>query len=202
MLRGPHQSSWVLKRQRPQQNRINHTKNRCVRANSERKGQDGYRGETWILAQRAHTVANVLQQRFDEAHPARIAMFLFELFHSAEFQTSPTLGLFRRQAGLDELRDLLLEVEAQFVVKFGLHVFPAEEGAQAQQQVVQHGPLLSCLEDLGDRSGEFAPGALLPFQLLAPEPRQLIKLRTAIIFRCAPARLDPSLALQSMERGV
>src|SRR6266704_2610987 len=202
VLRGPHQSCWVLKRQRPQQNRINHTKNRCVRTNSERKGQDGNRGETGILAQRAHTVANVLHQRFDEAHAARIAMFLFELFHSAEFQTRPTLGLLRRQAGLDELRDLLLEVEAQFVVKFGLHVFPAEEGAQAQQQVVQHGTLLSCLQDLRDGGGELAPGALFSFQLPAPEPRQLIKLRTAIVFRCAPASLDPTLALQSMERGV
>src|SRR6266704_1944477 len=189
VLRGPHQSCWVLKRQRPQQNRINHTKNRCVRTNSERKGQDGNRGETGILAQRAHTVANVLHQRFDEAHAARIAMFLFELFHSAEFQTRPTLGLLRRQAGLDELRDLLLEVEAQFVVKFGLHVFPAEEGAQAQQQVVQHGTLLSCLQDLRDGGGELAPGALFSFQLPAPEPRQLIKLRTAIVFRCATASL-------------
>jgi len=43
------------------------------------------------------------------------------------------LGFRRRQARFDELRDLLLEVEAQLVVKFSLHVFPAEEGAQAQQ---------------------------------------------------------------------
>src|SRR5713101_3435082 len=110
MLRGPHQSYWVLKRQRPQQNRINDTENRGARANSERQGQDGYRGETGILAQRAHTVANVLQERFDEGHAARIAILLFDLIHSAKLQPRPASGFLRRQAGMDELRNLVRTV--------------------------------------------------------------------------------------------
>ena len=129
-------------------------------------------------------------------------MFLLELFHSAKIQTRAAFGFLRRQAGLDELGDLSLEVEAQFVVKLGFHIFPAKEGAQAQQQIVQHGPLLSCLEDLRDRGSKLAPGTFFAFQLLAPKPRQLIKLGAAIVFRRAPACFDPAFALQAMERGI
>src|SRR6266581_2854150 len=202
MLRGPHQSCRILVRQRPQQNRINHTENRGVRANSERKRQDGYRGETGILAQRARTVAYVLQQRFDEGHAARVAMLFLDLLDAAEFQPGAAPGFFGREAGLDQLGDVVLEVKAELLVHLGFNLFPAEKRAQAQEQIVEHELLLSGLEDLGDRGGESAPAGFFPFELFAPEPRQLIKLRAAIVLRSSPARLDPAAAFQAMESGI
>src|SRR5204863_7294670 len=68
--------------------------------------------------------------------------------------------------------------------------------------VVQHGPLLCCFQDLRNRGSEFAPGTFFAFQLLVPEPRQLIKLGAAIVFRRAPSGFDPALALQAMQRGI
>src|SRR5207253_2037903 len=127
---------------------------RRICPDAEGEGERGDDGESRRLRQHPKPVANILQQRFDEGHAARIAMFLFELFHSAEFQTREALCFLRRQAGVDELRNLLREVKAQFVVEFGLHLFPAEEGTQSQQHVVQHGPLLRGFQDLRNSGGK------------------------------------------------
>src|SRR5207253_4663198 len=85
---------------------------------------------------------------------------------------------------------------------FHFHGFPAKEGAQTQPQVIQHERLLSGLEDLRHGGGEGAPSAFLKFQLFAPQPSQFIKLGAAIVLRYSPARGDPVLALQAMERGI
>src|SRR5467141_1425249 len=114
-------------------------------ADAEGKGENGESGEPRTFPQDPQAVTNILDERFDEAHASRIAMFFFKLFHSAEFQPRAAPGFRCRQAGLDELRDLLLEMKAQLLVDFSLDTFPAEERTRAQQQVIPHGPLLSCL---------------------------------------------------------
>src|SRR5882762_10752681 len=55
-------------------------------ADAEGKGENGDSGEPRTFPQDPQAVTNILDERFDEAHPARIAMFFFKLFHSAEFR--------------------------------------------------------------------------------------------------------------------
>src|SRR6266576_186428 len=62
--------------------------------------------------------------------------------------------------------------------------------------------LLSGLEDLRHCGGEGAPSAFLKFLLVSPKPSQFIILGAAIFLRYSPARGDPALALQTMERGI
>ncbi len=56
----------------------------------------------------------VLHQCFYETYAADIAMLFFKLFHAAEFQPGAALGFCWRQPRLDELRNLLIKVEAKF----------------------------------------------------------------------------------------
>src|SRR5260370_9963831 len=65
-----------------------------------------------------------------------------------------------------------------------------------------NGSVLGCVEDLRDGGGKFAPGAFFQLQLFSPGRGQFIKLRSTIVLRCSPARLDPTLALETMERGI
>jgi len=153
-------------------------------------------------AEDAETEADVLDECSDETHAAGLAIFLFDLFHAAKLQPGAALGFCRRPTGPHELGDLILEVKAEFLVHFHFHGFPAKEGAQTQPQVIQHERLLSGLEDLRHGGGEGAPSAFLKFQLFAPQPSQFIKLGAAIVLRYSPARGDPVLALQAMERGI
>src|SRR5580698_7789933 len=92
-----------------------------IGADAEGESDDGDGGESGSFAQGAEPVANVLDESFDEVDAA---------------------GFAARDAGVDEFGDVLVEVEAEFVVKFGFDLGAAKDGAQADQQVAQHRALL------------------------------------------------------------
>src|SRR5713101_5021407 len=102
----------VFIRKRTEEDAIDDAEDDGGSADAEGKGENGDSGEPRTFPQDPQAVTNILDQRFDEAHAAGIAMFFFKLFHSAEFQPGEALGLCGDQAQLDELGDLLLEVEA------------------------------------------------------------------------------------------
>src|SRR5216683_7918269 len=118
----------VFIRKRTEEDVIDDAEDDGGSADAEGKGENGDSGEPRTFPQDPQAVTNILDQHFDEADPAGIAMFLYDLFYSAEFQPGAALGFCRDQAQLDKLRDLILEVKAQFVVKFSLHIFPLKEG--------------------------------------------------------------------------
>jgi ATP-dependent DNA ligase len=53
-------------------------------ADAERESQDCDGGEAVRFSQHARAIANVLQQRFEEADSARVAKFLFDLIVAAD----------------------------------------------------------------------------------------------------------------------
>ena len=55
-----HKSSWIMERKRAQQFGIYHRENRRVRADSEGEREHRNGGETGVLREHAHAVANIL----------------------------------------------------------------------------------------------------------------------------------------------
>src|SRR5258708_4868011 len=117
-----HEFLRLLHGKHPEHHRVDQAEDRGVGADSERQRKNRHTGDDRSAAQDAQSKADVLQQRFDEGHPACIAMLFFKLFHSAEFQARPALGFLRWHTVLHELRDLFLEVKAQLLVHFSLNI--------------------------------------------------------------------------------
>jgi len=67
---------------------------------------------------------------------------------------------------------------------------------------LSHRILLSRPEHLGDGGGQLLPFALFGFELFAPAAREFIVFRAAIVLGCAPARLDPGAAFETMQRWI
>ena len=74
-------------------------------------------------------------------HAAGFAAFLFDLVSTPENKASAAAGFRGRQAGLNELLDLPIEMKAQFVLKLFLDSVPSKQGAQADQEIIEHVPL-------------------------------------------------------------
>ena len=70
--------------QRLQQNSVNQSKNRCVRADAKRQRQDRNAGESRRLPQRAQPVANILDKCLQQRQRVHLATPFFDLCHSSE----------------------------------------------------------------------------------------------------------------------
>ena len=71
-------------RERFEQDAVKHAEYGCGRSYTQGKGEDSNRGETWGFAQRAQSVANVLQHDFNKRYSARIPAFLLDLIEPAK----------------------------------------------------------------------------------------------------------------------
>jgi hypothetical protein len=105
--------------------------NRGVGADAEGEREHGDSGELRRSSQHAQRVADIPGQVLEEVHAASVAAFLFELINSAEFEASASPSFRERQAGLDELFDLPIEVKVQFVVEFAFDGTALKQGTQA-----------------------------------------------------------------------
>ncbi len=74
-------------------------------------------------------------------YTARFAAFLFDLVSAAEDESRAAARFRKKQARLNELLDLLIEVKPQFFVEFALDSVAAKQGPQANQDVAEHLPL-------------------------------------------------------------
>ena len=135
---------------------------------------------------------------------AGFATFFFDASFAAEFEAGAAEGFVTRDAGSDEFGDVLVEVEAEFVVEFGFDLGAAEDGAQADQQVAQSigrsfrwspGPEVTAAD-------EFLPFGFFGFELFEACFSELVKFSAAIIFGRAPAGSDPAAAFEAMEGGI
>jgi hypothetical protein len=93
MLRAPFEDHQVLRisgGQRPQQHCVNFSKDRGVRSDAKRKGEDNNRGKARRSAQYPRRVAKILQRLLNPQQRTFIAMSLLCLLHS-------TIGALRRK---------------------------------------------------------------------------------------------------------
>jgi hypothetical protein len=62
--------------------------------------------------------------------------------------------------------------------------------------------LLGAPEHLGYSERQLLPGILFNFELTATRFSEFIVFRSTVVFGGSPVGLDPTTALQSMERGI
>ena len=89
-------------------------------------------GKTGILAERPKAVAQVLTERFESANSAGIAAFLRDLIGPAEVEANAAACLLGREARLNILFELAIEVELEFLIEAGIHRLGAEERAETE----------------------------------------------------------------------
>src|SRR5882762_6424819 len=129
MLRGPHQSCRIPKRQWPQQDRINHTENRCVRADGQRQSKHGDSGEAGTLGQHPHAEANVLPEAIPPKPASRFVKSLLGLRHVAEGATRSGSRLLLTQALFLQPLDLKLQMSLNFGIEVARRSLASEHSS-------------------------------------------------------------------------
>src|SRR5712664_728729 len=120
-------SLWMWKWERAQQNSVNHAEYGRVGANAEREGENGYRGETWILAQHAQAKANIHEEVLNGWPLPDFAAVFFDQSHVAKFAASGGGGFFSGHAAGNEFLDLFFEMRLNLFGKI------VEEAAARKQ---------------------------------------------------------------------
>src|SRR5580693_6534495 len=103
----------VLVREGPQEDSVHQTENRGVRADPQRQRQDRSQGKRRVLAQYSYSIANILQESFDEAAGPRVAAFVLERLDATDAQYGFAPRLFRAEASGDVQLRLTIQVIAQ-----------------------------------------------------------------------------------------
>src|SRR5690348_7530332 len=80
---------------RPNEQALNPTENRRIRADAEGECENGDDGETGGFAQHAEAEAQILEQILKPTDAARVATFLLGLFDAAEFDESGAASFLR-----------------------------------------------------------------------------------------------------------
>src|SRR5262245_47879297 len=108
--------------QRAEQHAVNHAENRRVGADTQSQRDDGSQCEAWFLRQHSKAIAEVLPEIFEPSHAPRVATTLLRLLDSTESLASRVARLLRIHPRPDVLLGLSLDVIAQLLVKFALHL--------------------------------------------------------------------------------
>ena len=99
-------------------------------ADADRDRREGGERVRAGLAQAAGAELHVLPECVEPSPGSDVAAFLLDLGDAAEFERGGAAGLLRAHAGGNVVADLLLKVEAQFLVERVLARFPPEAGEE------------------------------------------------------------------------
>ena len=133
---------------RPQQHAVDDGKNRGIRSDPERQRAHRHSGESWILAQHAQGIAQILNQVFEHRNATAVPVTLLGLLDAAELYESLPTSLRGRHAGLEIVLDVHLQVTFNLLRQLPVASLLVEQADQAQKPGAQ-----SSHEDssLGDR---------------------------------------------------
>ena len=129
----------VVKRQWPQQQRIEHDEDDDARSDAERQDEHGHRRKDRVTPQRAQRVPHVLPQHLERRDAARLPMPLFRLRDSAEPDERLPPRLLGRHAVPDVLLGCHLEVRGHLGVEVPVERHRGPQGAQTVQRAPQPG---------------------------------------------------------------
>ena len=120
-VRNHHDSAGVRIRQRFEQDGVHRAEDR--RRGSDAQGQRKCRDrcEARRAQHAARAVAQVLNQRFNEAHTARLAAFLFDALDPAKLQPRPPHCFMAHHAAAHQILCIRLHVESQLRIHLALH---------------------------------------------------------------------------------
>jgi hypothetical protein len=97
-------------RQRLQQRRVYHAKNRRCRSDTQGNRQNNCCREAGRLSQHAKAEAHILHQSVDKIPGDRFTAFLFEPLSASEFDARAALGFDTIQPGTHEIISAMLDV--------------------------------------------------------------------------------------------
>src|SRR6185437_2764200 len=115
---------------------------RCVRANSESKRQHSDRRESRRFAQHAQRESQILQQRLDKMHAARLAALFLHALHAAKFHTRPPQRLFARNASTYQILSVTFNVRPQLQERIAANTFMSLPSGQPSERALLVTPSL------------------------------------------------------------
>ena len=95
----------------PEHDRIDQAEDRRVGSNANSERDDGDGGESEIFRQHAHTEANILKQRLNEAHAPGVPAFFFSLSDAAKLAESGIASFLRAHPRRDVLVDRIFQMK-------------------------------------------------------------------------------------------
>src|SRR5215467_3616080 len=122
---------WI--RERIQQNRIEHAKDRRVGADPECQCQYSASGKRGRAKQGSSGVMQVLDQRLNKTDTSSLAALILDLIESAELQPDTTHSLGSAHSRFHIFLSLSLEMKTQLVVKFVLCGSVPHQGTQSEE---------------------------------------------------------------------
>jgi hypothetical protein len=123
----PHQSVRVCKRERAEEDRVQHREDRGVRADSERERQHGDAREGGRLAQHARRETDIEEDALERRPPPDLAGLLLEKGDVPELPAGGRQGFGARQAARGELLGPLLDVRPDLLGDVGVEAPPRKE---------------------------------------------------------------------------
>ena len=107
-----------------EQDAVDYGEERCVGADPESEREDGDRGKTWALTERADREANVLNEFVEPAAAPLVAGDMLDERDIAEFTMSGLRRLLRRFAAILTVLLRHLQMRSEFLLEFALFVRP------------------------------------------------------------------------------
>src|SRR5258708_9316831 len=160
---------------------VNQTEDRRIHSDTQRKREHGDSAESRTLAQHAHGIARILEQRLSQVCPALLPDVFLRLLHAAELDQGAAPRFTEGHSGSYVDLNLLLHMKADFIFKLQFRFLPAEWPHQRREPGLKecHGRLLLSFllfQYQSDRGRELLPLAQLFCQLPLARSRQGVEL--------------------------
>src|SRR5258706_13589167 len=107
---------WIFNRRLAEQEAACYGENCRVQSNSQSQRENYGESKSWILAQHAPAVPQILDDGFDDVHPSRVAALLFGPFDSPKLHACSPQRFWARHATAEQILGIRLQVETQFRV--------------------------------------------------------------------------------------
>ena len=138
-LEDPDQFVGILVGQRPEQHRADDAEDRGAGADADGERGDRNRRERRVFAQRAESVADVLQRGLDERQAAVVAVRFLNLHRSSETQDGLAPRLIERQTAPDVIVGEHVEMCGHLVLELRVQGSRCEQPMDARERDVKPG---------------------------------------------------------------
>src|SRR6267142_460464 len=113
-----------------------HGENCRVQSDSQSQRENYCGSKSWILAQHAQAIAEVLDEAFDEVNAAGVAAFFFGPLNAAEFDAGAMVSFLPRHAAAHQIFSERFDVETELRVHLVFYASPPHHGAQPEPQPI------------------------------------------------------------------
>src|SRR2546423_9825606 len=101
-----------------------------VQSDSQSQRENYGGSKSWILAQHAQAIAQVLEQSFEEVHPTRLTAFLLCALDAAKLDARQPQGFIAWHTASHQILSTRFDVETQLRIHFAFHARAPQNCAQ------------------------------------------------------------------------